>query len=294
MQNTHFWRYYPAMKRRFVIWLILGLISRGGSVFGQSLPTNSTELETQVSSYFFISAELLTFIDQKPFPAVGVSKKRIYVSKDGAIEELKLSAPIGLKLKPCVTDVFIKVEDPAITFDNTHAARVELRLWSELSYSQSASDAEISDLRTSIPGTPNDELISQEEGYREFMENSIDEGRMHEDRFADTVNMKFTLSPNQDMEEVYVACGISYDLPTSKSKEPQRGSRMAVHYLGNLSEGTPAVFNIRKPFARFKPVNVKCELFFYKGKAEPIAHTLSRKLRALNMEEAVQVRELLN
>lgn len=282
------------MKRRFVIWLILGLISQGGLIFGQSLPTNSTESETQLSSYFFIGAELLTFIDEKPYPAVSVSKKHILARKDGTTEEIKLSAPIGLKLTPCVSDVFIKVEDPAITFDNTHAARAELRLWSELSYSQSASDAEIADLRTSTPGTPSDELISQEEEFREFLEDSIDEGRMNEDRIVDTVNLKLRLNPNTDMNDVYVAYGISYDLPKSKSMNPQRGSRMAVHYLGDLREAGAETFRIRKQFARFKPTNFKCEFFFYKGKAEPIAHTLSRKLRELNAEEAIQVRELLN
>jgi len=251
-------------------------------------------LEAQAVSYFFVSAELLAFINEKPYPAVGVSKKRILASKDGAIEQLKLTAPIGLKLKPCVSDDFIKVEDPAITFASAHAARAELRLWSELSYSQSASDAEIADLRTTIPGTPADELVSQEEGYRQFMEERIDEGRMNEDRIVDTVNLKFKLSPNAYMDDVYIACGISYDLPKGKSKEPKRGSRMAVHYLGNLSKGSPEIFHIRKQFDRFKPVNMKCELFFYKGKAEPIAHTLSRKLRELNREEAVEVRELLN
>lgn len=258
-----------------------------------AIQTLSAESEARTVSYFFIGADLLTFIDEESHPAIGVSKKRIHANRNGVIEELKLSAPVGLKLKPCVTDDFIKVEDPSITFDNVHAAQAELRKWSELNFSQSASDGEIADLRTSIPGTPSSELVSQEEGFREFLEDGIDEGRMHEDSLADTVNLKFTLIPNSDMDAVYIAYGISYDLPKSKMKDPQRGSRMAVHYVGDLSKDSPQIVHIRQRFARFKPDNFKCELFFYKGKAEPVAHTLSRKLRKLDNEEADQVKELL-
>lgn len=282
------------MKACIIGCLLVFIIVQTEAAADNAGQSGSKDLNNPSQAYFFIGAEVLTFIEDVPCPALTVSGNRIYARKDGTVEAVKLSAPIGLKLKPCVTHDFISLTDPAITYDNALATRRELRLWSELSYSQSASDAEIADLRTTIPGTPRDELLSQEEGYRDLIEDRIDEGRMHEDVNIDTVNLKFTLKPDSDMTDVYVAIGISYDLQKGKSEDNPRGSRMAVHYLGNLSGGSSNTLRIRKTFDPFNPVNVKCELFFYKGEANPIAHTFSRKLRKLTQTEASQVRELIN
>lgn len=282
------------MKARIIGWLLVFIIVQTKAATGSAGQPGSQDLNNPSHAYFFIGADLLTFIDEVPRPALTVSGNRIHARKDGTVETVKLSAPIGLKLKPCLTHDFISLTDPAITYDNALAARREVRLWSELSYSQSASDAEIADLRTVIPGTPSDALLNQEEGYRDLIEDRIEDGRMHEDVTIDTVNLKFTLNPDSDMTDVYVAIGISYDLPKGNTEDSQRGSRMAVHYLGNLSGGSSNTLRIRKTFDPFKPVNVKCELFFYKGEANPIAHTFSRKLRKLTQTEASQVRELIN
>ena len=282
------------MKAGIVSWLLVLVTFQTQIAATSPDQTDLRETDGPPHAYFFIGAELLTFIDDVPYPALTVSGKRIFAKKDDTVEAVKLDAPIGLKLTPCVTNDFLGLEEPAITYHNSYAARRELRLWSELSYSQSASDAEIADLRTTIPGTPRDELLSQEEGYRDLIEDRIDEGRMHEDVNIDTVNLKFTVTPNADMNGVYVAIGISYDLPKGQSEDIQRGSRMAVHYLGKLSGSSSEAIRIRKTVAPFEPVNVKCELFFYKGEANPIAHTFSRKLRKLTETEASQVRELIH
>lgn len=84
------------MNTYFVRWVIPLLAVQATLASGPSVSKQTSRAETV--SHFFISADLLAFIDEESYPAVSVSKNRIAVSKDGEIKELKMSAPIGLEL----------------------------------------------------------------------------------------------------------------------------------------------------------------------------------------------------
>jgi hypothetical protein len=242
------------MNKYLIAWLITMAAVQAETAKVSVRQSEAEKSIIEENSYYFVGAGLLAYIDGNPYPAIGVSEKRINVQVNGSIRKLKMSAPIGLMLKPCLSDKFIQVEDFGFSFSNLRAARAEVRMLSDLSFSQSASDAEIADIRGfhSEP-VPDQELLYQEEGYRELLENQIEDNRMKEDSVVDTLNLKFTLMPNADLKKAYLVCGVSFDLPESSSNSNPRGSRMAVHFLGDLEKGVSKTVSIHKAFDRNGP-----------------------------------------
>lgn len=281
------------MKRRifplvpaFLLWLTCST--------AQAAPKSpATEPGNPIAAYFFLSGDLLAFVEEKSYAASHLTPNQMYILKDGKSQPVSVDTPIGLKITPVVTEAFVELDDFDFSLTNERAARKEVRLLSELSYSRSMSDGEIGDIRSINPDIQDQELISQEQEFREKMERQIDDLRMLEDNWADTLNLTFTLTPNQTMSDVYVVCGLSYDQDKESADKIKKGSRMVVHFLGDLQKGGAKTFRFLKHLDRFAPENPECELFFFKGKAEPVAHTSARKLRPLNAEEAAQVRNLL-
>lgn len=250
--------------------------------------------EDNAHSYSFVGGVLMGFIGNDTYPANRVSEKHIFLDVDGKERKVKMNSPIGLGLRHYLSDKLVQVTEFDVSFSNQSAAQAELRLLSELAYSQSASDTEITDVRDFHGGSqPNAELLYQEEGYRDRIENQIDEGRMFEDSIADTVNTHFTLNPITDLSDAYVVIGVSFDLPKATSSGKQRGSRMAVHYLGNLKAGVPKDFEIRKRFSPFYPRKTRYDLFLFDGNATPVAHTFSKGLRHLTRKEAEELKKKL-
>ncbi|MCB1124342.1 MAG: hypothetical protein KJT03_22510, partial [Verrucomicrobiae bacterium] len=256
--------------------------------------SDNPEKNNRIEAYFFISGDLLAFVKGKPFVTSQVSNSQIFISRNGSNEALDANTTIGFRPKPAVANTFLNVDAFEYSLVNHQTARKEVRLLSELSYSQSMSDGEIGAIRSINPEIPDEDLISQEQEYRERMERQIDDLRMLENQWVDTLSLKFTLTPNQSMSNVYVVCGLSFDQAKDEEEKIEKGSRMAVHFLGDLEGEKSKNFRFNKRLERFDPINTNCELFFFQGNAEPVAHTSARKLRPLNAEEAEQVRALLS
>ena len=266
--------------------LFCGLI---GVAFCLSVNLNANEGK-ETAAYFFIGGELLVFVNDTPHKVSRVTSDQIQIEQDGIERSVSVNNRIGLKPTPVITPAFVEIDDFDYFPSNRAAAREEVRILSELSYSQSMSDGEVGDIRSINPDWQDQELINQEEEFRTQMEGQVDDLRMLEDPWMDTITLQLTLTPKQDLEDVYLVCGISYD---QGGVENNKGSRMIVHYLGSLGEGVAESFSITKPLERFKAVDSQCELFFYTGNAEPVAQPLANKFRPLNSEEAQQVRDLL-
>ncbi len=284
------------MKKRLIVFLIwVTSASVAVASINAQEPVKSQPKAEPTQAYLFTSGAVIGFINDKAYPATRVSEKHIFLDVKGKQRKVKMNSPIGLGLKKSISDKLVQVTESQVSFSNQSAARTELRLLSELAYSQSANDTEITDVRDFYGGSqPNTEILYQEEGYRDRIENQIDEGRMHEDTIADTVQVKLTLNPTEDLDGAYLVVGVSYDLPNTLSKAKKRGSRMAVHYLGDLEAGVPKRFEFRKRFSPFYPRNNRNEIFLFEGNAEPIAHTLSKGLQALTAEQAEELSKHLS
>ena len=268
---------------RFI--LVLGLSASYAS------PSNHT---AEVEGYFFLSADLIVFHEDTPSVASKVTEVNIYILK--GVQELAVSRDtrIGLKMTPVVTEAFLKLEDFDYVLSNRAVGRKEVGMLSELSYSHSMSEGEVGDIRSINPNVDDQTLLSQEEAFRDQMGREIDDLRMLEEGWVDSVSLKFTVTASQDLQAVYVVCGLSYSEKRESSENERDGSRMVVHYLGDLKEGESIPFQCLRHLERFQAVESDCELFFFQGNAEPVAHTLARKLRPLNKEETAQVRAYLS
>lgn len=248
----------------------------------------------EVDAYFFLSGDLIVFVEDAPSLVSKVSKDKLYIQKEGHEQAVGLDTRIGLKITPVVANAFLKVEGFDYMLSNQAIGRKEVRMLSELSFSQSMSDEEVGDIRSMNPMIEDRDLVDQEDAFRQQMERQIDDLRMLEEPWLDSVRMKFTVTPSQDMRDVYVVCGLAYRGMSEAREQGIEGSRMIVHYLGHLNEGVSKSFQFDRSLERFQAVDSDCELFFYEGNAKPIAHTLARKLRPLNKEETTQVRDLLS
>ena len=255
--------------------------------------TAGTEKDPEIASYFFIGGELLAFVEGTPVRTSRVTQSHLYIEEEGQSRVLGTDTRIGLKNTPVLANAFIEVEDFEYALTNLAAGREEVRLLSELSFSQSMNEGEIGDIRSINPNVQDEELISQETEFREQMERQIDDLRMLEDSWSDTLSVGFTLKPRQNMQGVYVVCGLAFRNDDASSHTEQ-GSRLAVHYLGDFEAGVPRSFRLNKPLERFRPFATDCELFFFQGNAQPVAHTHARNLRPLNQEETTQVKAMLN
>lgn len=254
--------------------------------------------------YAFSSGDLVAAYKSGFLPVLSGDKRGVYVDTGRGIKRIRYSAECRLLPKLGISNQIVTISDAKFGFDNLRQARLETGAVSEMMQNEAATEAAILMKGGGIAGGPPEglsdeiqaeinEMKTRQAETSEFVKESLEDDAYDRGELSDIINVKFSLLPEKDLENVYCAMLVRYlQRDGNNSGEFAKVQVVRMKKIGNLNTGRPNKVKFSYPLPEGLVNDKGIELFLFSGDGKPLATNLSRNLRPLTKEEFERVQAL--
>lgn len=259
---------------------ILFLCTLTTLLFGQDIPHSSS------GYYRFFGGEVLVRFKGKAVPIEVAKEKGLFVNAGQRLKRLPWATPSTIQPQVGISDRFVSIQNYEYSYSYQSESSWEIDAYNSVSTRQRSTNMAIG--RLSTPGhTPStsqsaqiNDLINQQMEYENSIDASVTDGELKPEGFADSIQMRMTLTPNMDIPGAY--CAVLSDYYSAN------GEHFAVtqtKWIGDLLANIPEelAFSIKLKEGDYSKSRTHFYLFSEDGK--PLATNLSAGLKELSVEE---------
>lgn len=253
--------------------------------------------DSESGYYAFTSGHLVAAYKSGFLPVLSGDKRGVYIDTDLGIKRIRYSTECKLLPKLVISDQLVTISDVKYGFDNLRQSQLEARAMTESMRNEAATERTIllrgGGIAGSPPEGPSEEVQAQIDEMKEvqaenseFIKESLEQDAYSQGELSDLINVRFSLLPESELENVYCAMLVRYlRRDGNNSGKLAKVQIVGMKKIGNLDMGRPKKVRFSHPLPEGYVNDKGIEILLFSGDGKPLATNLSRNLRPLTVEE---------
>ncbi len=273
-----------------------------------SAPFLTAQEEAETGGYLFFGSSVSAESGESHFPVVSVDKKNIFVDAGIDVKKVSMRAPCRVRAELMLSERFADVLEMKFTTSSMTNLQRSAQAVSDMQYSAVQSEIQVSMLSAQLEGDPlspdasaSDMAIQSQiedvqqdnSDFQSSMQDSLDMGTFEAEELADTIHVKGTLIPKNDLPGAYCVVVVDHDIQDLETGEIEGRGRFArAKYIGDLLAEEIVELRVRVSTGEFNKETADYQMHLFTGDGEQVALSNSRGLKPLTPQEVATFKEL--
>ncbi len=245
---------------------------------------DASEAEQQESGYYiFRGSEILVRYKNLALPIASTDKKGVYLQKGDGTKKVRWSSPCMANPLITVSNKFIDLSDLQYEFVYQKASNSEELAYEAIREKERQTNSDIIAVYEGSSTTKLQDIAELEyerEEFEDATDTTIRNGELLAEGFADSIQLKMTLTPTFDLKNSYGAIMVDYT-----KLDGERRVAVKLHRIGDLLQGIPEVVTISTHLGEGDYRSSRIEIFLFEDNGTPLPTPLSSSLRMLSTTE---------
>ncbi len=252
--------------------------------------------------YAFAGVSAMKTVRKEFHPVIGATRRGLQVETPKGVKRSRFGQG-GIYLEPALvtTILYASIEGVVLNFDNVAQAKREAALQNALDADVEYAQAKVDEINsTSAPTVAGQPQGMSKEAFTGQLSETISNARALQEtptslmnQKADTIYLKFNITPEIDLEDAYGAVVVTHDNLLESERKGKRLSIVSMPKFGDLVGGIPNEVKLSVRTKEQVMSNLEVKLFLFSGEGLPVATNLSQNLRKLTSEELETLRSAI-